>query len=98
MSTFSLYFSHHITSLEGGICCTNNKKVIESLRVLRAHGWSRETENKEYYIKKYKNFDPRFIFIELGYNLRPTEVQASIAKLQLKKLKRIIFLTKHISL
>jgi CDP-6-deoxy-D-xylo-4-hexulose-3-dehydrase len=95
MSTFSLYFSHHITSLEGGICCTNNKKVIESLRVLRAHGWSRETENKEYYIKKYKNFDPRFIFIELGYNLRPTEVQASIAKLQLKKLKRIIFLRRR---
>lgn len=90
ISSFSLYFSHHITSLEGGICCTNNKNIIENLRIQRAHGWSRETENKDYYIKKYPKLDPRFIFVDLGYNLRPTEVQGAIASIQLKKLNKII--------
>ena len=90
LSSFSLYFSHHITSLEGGICCTNNKNIIENLRIQRAHGWSRETENKRSFIKKYPKLDPRFIFIDLGYNLRPTEVQGAIASIQLKKLKKII--------
>lgn len=91
LSSFSLYFSHHITSLEGGICCTNNKNIIENLRIQRAHGWSRETENKEYYIKKYPKLDPRFIFVDLGFNLRPTELQGAIASIQLKKLNKIIF-------
>lgn len=90
LSSFSLYFSHHITSLEGGICCTNNKNIIENLRIQRAHGWSRETENKTYFIKKYPKLDPRFIFVDLGYNLRPTEVQGAIASIQLKKLEKII--------
>ena len=90
ISSFSLYFSHHITSLEGGICCTNKKNIIENLRIQRAHGWSRETENKLFYIKKYPDLDPRFIFLDLGYNLRPTEVQGAIASLQLKKLNKII--------
>ena len=90
LSSFSLYFSHHITSLEGGICCTNNKNIIENLRIQRAHGWSRETENKLKFIKKYPDLDPRFIFVDLGYNLRPTEVQGAIASIQLKKLKKII--------
>jgi CDP-6-deoxy-D-xylo-4-hexulose-3-dehydrase len=89
-SSFSLYFSHHITSLEGGICVTKNKQFIENLRIQRSHGWSRETDRKKYYEKKYKNIDPRFIFLDVGFNLRPTEVQADFALAQLKKLKKII--------
>jgi CDP-4-dehydro-6-deoxyglucose reductase, E1 len=90
LSSFSLYYSHHITSMEGGICVTKNFELSERMRIMRAHGWSRETERKNYYIKKYKKIDPRFIFLDLGYNLRPTELQAAMATVQLKKLNEII--------
>lgn len=90
LSSFSLYYSHHITSMEGGICVTKNFELAERMKIMRAHGWSRETERKNYYIKKFKHIDPRFIFLDLGYNLRPTELQASMAIVQLKKLNQII--------
>jgi CDP-6-deoxy-D-xylo-4-hexulose-3-dehydrase len=89
-SSFSLYFSHHITSIEGGICSTNNFNFIENLRIQRAHGWSRETSKKDFYEKKFSHLDPRFIFVDLGYNLRPTEMQADFAIIQLKKFKKIM--------
>lgn len=87
IGTMSLYYSHHITTFEGGLCFTNNFETIELLRVLRAHGWSREADEKQKYIEQYPDIDPRFIFINLGYNLRPTEVQAAMGMHQLPKLK-----------
>ncbi|MEQ9116303.1 MAG: aminotransferase class V-fold PLP-dependent enzyme [Rickettsiales bacterium] len=88
--TFSLYFSHHITSFEGGIVVTDDFDFIETMRVLRAHGWSREAEEHEKYVKMYPEIDPRFIFINIGYNLRPTEMQAAAASVQLPKLDEIV--------
>lgn len=88
--TFSFYFSHHITTFEGGINVTDNFEFAEMLRVLRAHGWSREADEKEKYIGLHAEIDPRFIFINLGYNLRPTEVQAAIGQRQLPKLDWVI--------
>ena len=56
------------------------------MRVLRAHGWSREADEHKKYVEKYPDIDPRFIFINQGYNLRPTEVNAAMGMHQLPKL------------
>lgn len=89
VGTFSLYFSHHITSMEGGICTTDDFALTETMRVLRAHGWSREADEHQKYADKYPDIDPRFIFINQGYNLRPMEGQAAMASVQLPKLAGI---------
>ncbi|MGH2362130.1 MAG: DegT/DnrJ/EryC1/StrS family aminotransferase [bacterium] len=86
VGTFSFYFSHHMTTLEGGITVTGDFALAEMMRVLRAHGWTRELESKEMYLAEHPSFDPRFLFINLGYNLRITEVQAAIGLVQLPKL------------
>lgn len=90
IGTMSLYFSHHITTFEGGLCFTKNKSLLELMRVLRAHGWSRESDFHEEFVKENPDIDPRFIFVNIGYNLRPTEVQAVIGMKQLPKLPDII--------
>jgi CDP-4-dehydro-6-deoxyglucose reductase, E1 len=86
MGNLSFFFSHHITTLEGGITVTDNFDIAETLRILRAHGWSREADEHQKYIQMYPHIDPRFIFINLGYNLRPTEVNAAMGQIQLPKL------------
>ena len=85
-STFSFYYSHQISSGEGGMVACNSTKDYEILLSLRAHGWSRDGKDHKKIVKKYKNLDPRFIFINYGFNLRPTEIQAAIASRQLKKI------------
>ena len=84
--TFSFYFSHHITTLEGGICVTDDFELVEMMRILRAHGWTRELEDRDRYAKKYPEIDPRFLFVNLGYNLRMTELQGVMGTVQLPKL------------
>lgn len=86
IGTMSLYYSHHITTFEGGLCFTNDRELVNLMRILRAHGWSRESDDHEKYAEQYPDIDPRFIFVNLGYNLRPTEVQAAIGMKQLPKL------------
>lgn len=90
IASFSFYFSHHITTLEGGISVTDDFELTETLRVLRAHGWSREADEHAKYVAKYKDIDPRFIFINTGYNLRPTELQAAMGSQQLPKLAQLV--------
>lgn len=89
VGTMSLYYSHHITTFEGGLCF-GKYEIIDFMRILRAHGWSRESDYHEGFASKYPNIDPRFIFVNIGYNLRPTEVQAAIGMVQLKKLEGFI--------
>ena len=79
-SSFSMYYSHHITSGEGGFVTSKLKKNINLLKVLRSHGWEKE-------IKKSKN---NWRFINSGFNLRPTDINASIGLSQLKRLKQIL--------
>jgi len=86
MGTYSFYYSHHITTIEGGMIVCNDDKDYEILKCLRSHGWIRHLENKDEYINKYKNIDPRYLFINLGYNLRSTDLNASIGISQLKKI------------
>ena len=83
--TFSFYYSHQITSGEGGMIICNNKEDYEILLSLRSHGWAREKFIQKKYKKNYSNLDPRFLFINSGYNLRPTEIQAAIALNQFKR-------------
>jgi CDP-6-deoxy-D-xylo-4-hexulose-3-dehydrase len=105
IGNFSFFFSHHISTLEGGISVTNNFDLTETLRILRAHGWSREADEHKKYVEKYPHIDPRFIFINQGYNLRPTEVNAAMGMHQLPKLDGFIdnrretaaFFLKHLS-
>ena len=84
VGTFSFYYSHQITSGEGGMIVCNSKKDYEILYALRAHGWSRCPTNKKKIEKKYSYLDPRFIFINSGYNLRPTDIQAAIGLSQFR--------------
>jgi CDP-6-deoxy-D-xylo-4-hexulose-3-dehydrase len=86
VATFSFYFSHHMTTLEGGITVTDDFELAELMRILRAHGWIREVEDRERWMKRFPDFHPRFLFVNLGYNLRATELQGAMGLVQLPKL------------
>jgi CDP-4-dehydro-6-deoxyglucose reductase, E1 len=90
IGTFSFYFSHHMTTLEGGICVTQDVELAEMMRILRAHGWIREVDNPTPYVERYPEFDPRFLFVNLGYNLRATELQGAMGSVQLPKLSGFV--------
>jgi CDP-6-deoxy-D-xylo-4-hexulose-3-dehydrase len=86
VGTFSFYYSHHITTLEGGICVTDDFELAELYRILRAHGWVREVEDQQVWYDRYPHIDKRFLFVNVGYNLRPTELQGAMGSVQLPKL------------
>lgn len=90
VGTFSFYYSHHMTTLEGGICTTNDLELAELMRILRAHGWVRETERRNEYEAQHPDIDPRFLFVNLGYNLRATELQGAMGNIQLPKLPALV--------
>lgn len=87
-STFSFYFGHHITTIEGGVVCTNNTELYELMRMKRSHGMAREAS--PYMFKKFSEenpeIDPAFLFMTEGFNLRNHEVCAVLGLSQLKKL------------
>jgi CDP-4-dehydro-6-deoxyglucose reductase, E1 len=89
MSNFSFYYAHHMSTIEGGMICTNNNKIYNILRMMRSHGLARESNDKnliKIYKKKYKELNPEFIFPYSGYNVRSTELNAIIGLNQLKNL------------
>lgn len=91
ISNFSFYYAHHMTTIEGGMICTNNKKIYEVIRMLRSHGMVRESGNKTFekkMIKKHKNLSPKFIFLHKGFNMRNNEISAVMGLNQLKNLDR----------
>jgi len=91
ISNFSFYYAHHMSTIEGGMICTNDKKIYEICRILRSHGMTRESNNKLFeksIIKKYPSLSPKFIFLYPGYNFRNTEVGAVIGLNQLKSLNK----------
>ncbi|MFH1520285.1 MAG: DegT/DnrJ/EryC1/StrS family aminotransferase [Candidatus Micrarchaeota archaeon] len=89
-STFSFYFSHHITTIEGGMLCTNNFEYADLSRILRAHGYVRHSLKKEEFISQTPSIDPRFLFVNMGYNFRPMEIQGAFGIHQLPKLKTFL--------
>ncbi len=91
MSSSSFYYSHHISTIEGGMISTNNKELYQILLSLRSHGWIRDLPNKNLIRNKSKNdFDNSFNFLLPGYNLRSTEINAAAGIQQLKKLPFLI--------
>ncbi len=87
--TYSFYYSHHMTTGEGGMVVCQTQEDYDLLKCLRAHGWSRELSNKQELEKKYSDVDPRFLFVNMGYNVRPMEIQAALGLCQLKKLNEM---------
>jgi CDP-6-deoxy-D-xylo-4-hexulose-3-dehydrase len=84
--TFSFYFSHHMTTIEGGMVLAETDEDYDLLKCLRAHGWSREQSNRAALENANSHIDPRFLFVNVGYNLRPMEIQAAFGLEQLKRL------------
>ena len=88
MSNFSFYFGHHITTVEGGVVCTNNKEIYELAKMFRSHGMIREAgeDTVDRYTKEYPDLNPLFLFAVPGYNLRNTEFNAVLGLKQLDRL------------
>lgn len=84
--TFSFYFSHHMTTIEGGMVLARSEEDYDLLKCLRAHGWSREQSNRTALETANSHIDPRFLFVNVGYNLRPMEIQAAFGLEQLTRL------------
>jgi len=88
-SNFSYYYAHHMSTIEGGMICTNEPEIYEMLRMLRSHGMVRESKSarlKESYCEKHPDLNPDFIFAFPGYNVRSTEINAVMGRSQLKRL------------
>ena len=89
ISNFSFYYAHHMSTIEGGMICTNDKKIYEISRILRSHGMAREMNDKKLenkIIKKNPNLSPNFIFLYPTLNFRNNELGATIGINQLKSL------------
>jgi CDP-6-deoxy-D-xylo-4-hexulose-3-dehydrase len=86
IGTFSTYFSHHISTMEGGFVTTDNEELYHILLSLRAHGWTRNLPKKNYVANKSDDwFDESFRFVLPGYNVRPVEMSGAIGVKQLEK-------------
>lgn len=91
MGTFSSFFSHHISTMEGGVITTNHEELYHILLSIRAHGWTRQLPEKNKLVTKDSNpFKESFRFILPGYNVRPLEMSGAIGIEQLKKLPGFI--------
>lgn len=89
VSNFSFYFAHHMSTIEGGMVCTNDHNIYETARMLRSHGMVRESssdEIKQKYARENPDLTPDFIFAFPAYNMRNTEIGAVLGRSQLKRL------------
>lgn len=88
-SNFSFYYAHHLSTIEGGMICTDDEKLYQTLRMLRSHGMVREVSSetvKQGYRRDYPDLNPDFIFAFPAYNVRSTEINAVLGRNQLKRL------------
>ena len=88
VSNFSFYFGHHITTIEGGMVCTNDEELYEYAKLYRSHGMTRGVSHRleDYYGEKYPDLNPLFTFAVPGYNMRNQELNAVLGLEQLKRL------------
>ena len=89
-STFSFYFSHQISSVEGGMICCKNKEDENIIKSLRSHGWAKDLSNQKKIEKKFNKINKKFLFINSGFNFRPTDIQAAIGLSQFNSLNNFI--------
>ncbi len=91
ISNFSFYYAHHLSTIEGGMVCTNDRSIYEKVRIMRGHGLLRESKDKKLksmFSNKYKFLNNEFLFLFPGYNLRSTEINAVYGLSQIKNLDR----------
>lgn len=89
--TFSSFFSHHISTMEGGMIITDDEALYQTLKSIRAHGWTRDLPAINHvHDKTGSEWDDLFRFVLPGYNLRPLEMEAAIGKVQLSKLDSFV--------
>ena len=89
ISNFSFYFAHHMSTIEGGMICTNNRDIYETIRMIRGHGLLRESTDsilKKKTSQNYPKLNSEFLFMYPGYNLRSTEINAIYGLNQIKRL------------
>jgi CDP-6-deoxy-D-xylo-4-hexulose-3-dehydrase len=94
-STFSFYVGHHMSTIEGGMVCTDNEEISTMARIVRAHGWDRNLSlQKQKKIRRRYNinssFYSRYTFYDLGFNLRPTEINGFLGNFQLQFISEIV--------
>jgi CDP-6-deoxy-D-xylo-4-hexulose-3-dehydrase len=92
MGTFSTFFSHHISTMEGGLIVTDDEEIYQILLSLRAHGWTRNLP-KQNHVCSDKSDDPfeeSYRFVLPGYNVRPLEMEGALGIEQLKRLPNFI--------
>ena len=83
---FSFFFSHHITTGEGGAITTDDAELADACRSIRAHGWVRERTDRAEQERSHAHIDPRFLFLSPGYNLRPMELSGAMGRVQIRRL------------
>lgn len=87
---FSFFFSHHLTTAEGGAVTTADAELADACRAVRAHGWVRERSDRAAVEDRYSDIDPRFLFVVPGYNLRPTELAGAFGIHQVPRLQAFV--------
>ena len=98
MSNFSFYYAHHMSTIEGGMVCTNDETVYQQARMLRSHGMVRESNDdqlKANYREQNPDLNPDFIFAYPAYNVRNTEIGGIMGRSQLKRLDDIVSRRTH---
>jgi len=88
--SFSFYFSHHITTMEGGGIATNDSSYADDLRSMRSHGWSRDRSDVDEWNRDVSSNDSKFLFVSTGYNVRPMEIQAAIGNEQIGEIDNFV--------
>jgi CDP-6-deoxy-D-xylo-4-hexulose-3-dehydrase len=94
-STFSYYVGHHLSTIEGGAICTDDSELASMLQIVRAHGWDRNLSLREQ--ERFRNthnvnspFYSRYTFYDLGFNMRPTEINGFLGVVQMKYVDEIV--------
>ena len=91
ISNFSFYYAHHMSTIEGGMICTNSSELADLLKMYRSHGMTRELTNlelKEKYQRDFKDLNPDFVFAIAAFNVRNNEIGAILGINQLKRLDK----------
>lgn len=86
---FSFFFSHHMTTVEGGMITTSAPDLADACRSLRAHGWIRERSDRDALAAAHADTDPRFLFVSAGFNVRPTDLAGAFGLHQLDRIDAI---------
>lgn len=89
-ATFSFYFGHHMSTIEGGMISTNDSELYDLMKLKRSHGLARVSDNFDRYASENSDIQKSFLFVTDGYNFRNTELAAVLGMSQLKRLDKFI--------